>query len=211
VKIYDFAPSPNARKVRFVAYEIGLEPTFVNVNIFKGESHTPEFLAKNPNGRIPVLEDGNFILWESNAIVSYLAQAHPEKGLLPTDLQRRCEVDQWMFWQSAHLSSAVGKLAFERFVKKAVGMGEPDEAVVKAGLAEFKGCAEVLNTTLKDKEYLVGWLSLADFSVASLLTVHELCGIDLAPYPAIRSWFGRMMARESVKRGQADAAAAMRG
>jgi glutathione S-transferase len=211
VKIHDFAPSPNARKVRFVAYELGLEPTFTNVNIFKGESRTPEFLAKNPNGRIPVLEDGGLTLWESNAIVLYLAATRPEKGLLPSDPKQRAEVDQWLFWQAADFAPAIGKVVFERVVKKFAGLGDPDQAVVEAGLRDFKTSAAVLNAALEGKEYLVGRLSVADFGVMALLTVHEMAGIDLSPYPALSAWYGRMMARESVKRGQADAQAAMGG
>lgn len=211
MKIYDFAPSPNARKVRFVAYELGLEPTFTNVNIFKGESRTPEFLAKNPNGRIPVLEDDGLVLWESNAIVMYLASTRPEKGLLPTDPKQRAEVDQWLFWQSGDFGPAIGKVVFERVVKKFAGLGDPDQAVVDAGLRDFKTCAAVLNAALEGKEYLVGRLSVADFGVMALLTVHEMAGMDLSPYPALNAWYGRMMARESVRRGQADAQAAMGG
>jgi glutathione S-transferase len=211
VKIYDFAPSPNARKVRFVAYELGLEPTFTNVNIFKGESRTPEFVAKNPNGRIPVLEDGGLMLWESNAIITYLASTRPEKGLLPTDPKQRAEVDQWLFWQAGDFGPAIGKVVFERVVKRLAGLGDPDQAVVDAGLRDFKTCATVLNAALEGKEYLVGRLSVADFGVMALLTVHEMAGIDLSPYPALNAWYGRMMARESVRRGQADAQAAMGG
>lgn len=209
MKIYDFAPSPNARKVRFVAYELGLEPTFVHVNIFQGGSRTPEFLALNPNGRIPVLEDGGSTLWESNAIITYLASLHPEKGLLPTEPRPRAEVAQWLFWQSGDLAPAIGKVAFERVVKKFAGIGAPDEAIVQAGIRDFKVCAAVLDKALEGKEFLTGRLSVADFAIVALLTIHELAGLDLASYPALQAWYGRMVARESVRRGLADANAAM--
>jgi glutathione S-transferase len=80
MKIHDFPFSPNCRKVRAVVYELGLEVEFLPVSLFRGASRTPEFLAINPNGRVPVLVDGDFVLWESNAIVSYLAHGTP---LLP--------------------------------------------------------------------------------------------------------------------------------
>src|SRR6185503_16570220 len=103
MKIYDFPPTPNARKVRGVVYELGINPEFVIVNILQGGARTPEFLAKNPNGQMPVLEDGDFVLWESNAIMGYLAALHPEKNLLPTSPRGHAEVDQWQCWQLSRL------------------------------------------------------------------------------------------------------------
>ena len=73
MKLYDFAPSPNCRKVRAVAYELGIELEHVPVDLLAGETRLPQFVAKNPNGRVPLLEDGDLLLWESNAITGYLA------------------------------------------------------------------------------------------------------------------------------------------
>jgi glutathione S-transferase len=210
MKIYDFPPSPNARKVRAVAYELGISPTWQVVNIFKGESRTPEMLAKNPNGRIPFLEDGDFVLWESNAIVSYLAALHPEKGLLPEDLKQRADVDRWLFWQAGHLAPAVGKVVFERVIKRFFGSeAPPDQAMIEAGLKEFQAACEVLDKSLASKEYLTGRLSVADFSVMSFLTIRELAGLDITPYKNLQAWQLRMEARDSVKKALADAQAVM--
>jgi glutathione S-transferase len=205
MKIYDFAPSPNARKVRAVAYELGLSPTWVVVNIFKGESRSPEFLAKNPNGKIPLLEDGDFLLWESNAIITYLAAKHPEKGLLPSDPQQRADVDRWLFWQASHVMPAIGKLAFERVVKKFFGDDSPpNQAVIEAGLGELRSVCEVLDKNLANKEYLTGKLSVADFAVAAFLTIREMIGFDISPYKNLSAWQARMEARDSLKKALDD-------
>jgi glutathione S-transferase len=204
MKIYDFVPSPNARKVRAVVYELGLAPEFVTVNILKGETRTPEFLAKNPNGRMPVLEDGDFVLWESNAIITYLAAQHPEKGLLPTDARGRADVDRWLFWQAAHWMPGLGKVTFERVVKPMMGGGAPDEAIIKVGLDEINVSASVLDAVLRDREYVAGRLSVADFALAASPALRQMAGIDLSEHANVSAWLGRIEARDSWKRVMAD-------
>jgi glutathione S-transferase len=205
MKIYDFPLSPNCRKVRAVVYELGLKPDFVPVNIFKGEARTPEMLALNPNAKLPVLVDGDFVLWESNAIVSYLANATP---LLPTSSRERADVDRWGDWQLAHLGPAIGKVAFERLVKPMTGQGAPDQAIVDVGTADFAKFTAVLEASLGSREYVAGRLSVADFILTSMYTIAATVGLEAAPYPRVNAWLGRVLARDSMKRALADAAAA---
>lgn len=205
MKLYTFPPSPNCQKVAALAYELGLTLEIIPVNIFKGDSRLPDYLAKNPNGRVPLLEDGDFLLWESNAIVTYLAAQNPGSGLLPTAPRERAEVDRWLFWQTAHLSPAVGKVAFERIVKPMTGRGPADQAIVDAGTAEFHAHVKAFETALGTKEYVTGRLSVADFALTPYFAVSQVCGLDLGPYPATRAWLGRMVARPSVQRAQAEA------
>jgi glutathione S-transferase len=205
MKIYDFPLSPNCRKVRAVVYELGLKPEFVSVNIFKGEARTPEMLALNPNAKLPVLVDGDFVLWESNAIVSYLANGTP---LLPTSSRERADVDRWGDWQLAHLGPAIGKVAFERLVKPMTGQGAPDQAIVDVGTADFAKFTAVLEASLGSREYVAGRLSVADFILTSMYTIAATVGLEAAPYPRVNAWLGRVLARDSMKRALADAAAA---
>jgi glutathione S-transferase len=205
MKIYDFPLSPNCRKVRAVVYELGLKPEFVPVNIFKGEARTPEMLALNPNAKLPVLVDGDFVLWESNAIVSYLASGTP---LLPTSSRERADVDRWGDWQLAHLGPAIGKVAFERLVKPMTGQGAPDQAIVDVGTADFAKFTAVLEASLGSREYVAGRLSVADFILTSMYTIAATVGLEAAPYPSVNAWLGRVLARDSMKRALADAAAA---
>jgi glutathione S-transferase len=200
MKLYEFPLSPNCRKVRSVAYELGIVLEPVHVDIFKGESRTPAFLAKNPNGRVPVLEDGDFVLWESTAIIKYLAAG---STLIPQGARAQAEVDRWLSWQLAHLSPALGKVAFERIVKKLANKGEPDQAAIDAGTAEFEKLSAVLEASLGNKEYLAGRLSLADFALAAPYSLAPASGLPLDRWPKLDAWLSRMLSRDSMKRALA--------
>src|SRR6266545_1613550 len=179
MKLYDFAFSPNCRKVRAVAYEIGVPLEHVPIDLLKGEQRGPDFLARNPNGRVPLLEDGDLRLWESNAIILYLATTRGgAPPLVPAGPRERAEVDRWLSWQSAHLSPAMTKVAFERIVKKLTGQGAPDQALIDLGTAEFEKLSAVLDASLGEKEYLAGRLSVADFALASHYSLAGACGLD---------------------------------
>jgi glutathione S-transferase len=104
VRLYHFPTSPNCLKVCAVAYEIGIELELATVNIFKGESGSAAFRALNPNGLVPVLVDGDFVLWESNAILTYLASNYGSLALISTDARRPADIDRWLHWESAFLS-----------------------------------------------------------------------------------------------------------
>ncbi len=206
MKIYDSAASPNAYRVRAVAYELGLTPSFVPVNV-GSDTRTPEFLAKNPNGRMPVLEDEDFVLWESNAIIAYLAAKHPEKGLIPSDPRGRAEVDRWMFWQVSDWNPAFEKIVHEK-LKPMFGGGTPDEANIRAGLEQVSKVAAVLDGWLKDREYVAGELSVADFGLLGFASLREVFGVDFSAYPNVTAWLKRLETRESCRRAMADATAA---
>jgi glutathione S-transferase len=156
-----------------------------------------------------VLEDGGLVLWESNAILNYLAATHPSPSLLPSGARERADVDRWLFWVTAHLSPAMSKVAFERIVKKLTGRGEPDQAAIDAGTADFAKLAAVLDGSLEGKEHLAGRLSVADFALASHLSLAASCGLDVASHRRVEAWLGRMLARDSMKRALADAHASM--
>ncbi len=199
MKLYDASLSPNARRVRAVAFELGLDLEMVPVNMAAGEHRSDAFRAMNPNGKVPVLVDGDFVLWESNAILCYLAAKKPEAGLLPGDPRGRAEVDRWLFWQAAHFGPAVGRVVFEKLVKPMFG-GTPDPKEIDTGTAEFARYAPVLEAALQGREYVAGRLSVADFSLAANADTAPMVGLDLAPYPNIRGWLERLGARDSWKK-----------
>jgi glutathione S-transferase len=206
MQIYDFASSPNSRKVRALVYELDLHPTFVSLNVFKGEhKKSQELLAKNPNSKLPVLEDGDFSLWESNAILNYLAAQRPERGLSPIEPKRRADVERWLFWQTAHLAPPVTRVGTERFVKKLTKRGEPDQAIVDAGAAEFATACKVLDVALAGREYVAGELSVADFALWGYYALARLSDLDVAPYPQLSAWLTRIESRNSVKAAIVDA------
>ncbi len=186
MKLYQLPFSPNCQKVVSLAREVGLDLELVSLDIFKGEAKTPGMLAKNPNGKVPILEDGDFVLWESCAMLAYVAAAAGRTDLAPTAPRERADVERWMSWGTAHFAPAIRKVAFERIVKKLAGRGEADEAIVKAGTAEFATVARVLEESLGDDDYVCGRLGS--------------CGLDLSPFPKVSAWLSRMTARDSIKR-----------
>lgn len=200
MKLYQHPFSPNCQKVVALAHEVGVPLELAAVEIFKGGARTPAMLAKNPNGKVPILEDGDFVLWESRAMLAYIAGTAGRVDLAPTTPRERADVDRWTAWQGAHFGPAIRKVAFERVVKKLVGQGAPDEAVVKAGVAEFAVTASVLEQSLGAKEYLCGRLTIADFDLAPYAALAADCGLDLDPYPKAKAWLGRMVARDSMKK-----------
>jgi glutathione S-transferase len=208
VRLYDFPFSPNCRKVRAVAYELGVGLEYVPVNLIRGEQRAPAFLAKNPNGRVPVLEDGDFVLWESTAILRYLAARYgtgARAALVPSTPRELADMDRWLSWQAAHLSPAMSKVAYERIVKKLTGQGVPDEAQIDAGTAEFVKLSGVLDGWLGGREYVAGGLSLADFALAAHYSLAGMAGLDVAPFARVSAWLSRVMARDSMRRALADA------
>jgi glutathione S-transferase len=206
MKIYDFPLSPNCRKVRAIVYELGLTPEFVPINLFRGEQHKPEIAALNPNERAPILVDGDFVLWESNAIAAYLATG---SALLPATARGRADVERWGDWQLAHFGPAVGKVAFQRLVKPLTGQGEPDPKIVEEGTADYTRFTGVLETSLGNKEYVAGRLSIADFILAAIFSIGTSVGLETAPFPKVDAWLARMLSRDSMKHALADAQAAM--
>ena len=126
LKIHAFPASPRGFKALCFANHIGIDYEFVLCDLTKGAQRSPEFTALNLNQRMPVLEEEGWSLWESNAILQYLATKKPDAGMLPEDARGRADVSRWMFWESAHWDQACAVLVFERFVKGAFGLGAPD-------------------------------------------------------------------------------------
>jgi glutathione S-transferase len=109
MKLYVLPPSPRAFKVIALKNHLGLECELSIVDLAKGDQLTPEYIAMNPNKKMPVLEDDGFVLWESNAILFYLASKEPHSGLWPSDVKRQAEVLRWLAWESAHWDESVAK------------------------------------------------------------------------------------------------------
>lgn len=192
MKLYFFPPSPNSRRAHAVALHLELPSEFEMINLQAGEQRTPEFLALNPTGRIPVLQDGDFVLWESNAIMQYLA-SQVETSLWPDDAKSRADIMRWQSWQMSHWAKGTQPLQFERFVKKVLNLGDPDEQVLEKATDIFHQEAKVLNDHLATCDYLVNnTLTLADFAVASNLTYGAIAQFPLKPYPHIRDWYARI-------------------
>ena len=197
MQLYNANLSPNAFRVRVVANELGIELEIIEVDFRKGEHKSAPFLAINPNGKVPVLVDGDFVLWESRAINAYLAALRPERGLYPADPQRRATVDQWSYWQAVHLSPAMQRIVFERHLKPWFGMGETDEAAIEPQLKELAQFLPVLDANLARKEWVAGDLSLADFALGSTFIYRKPAGISLDAFPNVATLMTRLESRPS--------------
>jgi glutathione S-transferase len=194
LKIHAFPASPRAFKVLSFANHIGVPYELAFCDFTKGAQKTPEFTALNPNQRMPVLEEDGWSLWESNAILQYLASKKPELNLLPKDERGRADVNRWMFWESAHWDPACVILVFERVVKPLFGRGAPDPAEIEKGIERFHKCAAVLDGHLKGRKFLCGDLSVADFSVGAAMIMAEAASFPLEPYGEIRRWSAALAA-----------------
>jgi glutathione S-transferase len=195
MKLYGFPLSPNTWKVRAVAAHLGIPLELEFVDITKGASHTPAYLALNPTGRTPTLVDGDFKLWESNAIMQYIA-SKSANSLWPNDAQKRADIMRWQSWALAHWGAeACQPLVFQRLVKKILNMGPPDQAAVAKATEAFDKEAKMLDAHFAKQPFLVGnGVTLADFSVATGILYAKDAELPLSPYPNLRGWIDRVLA-----------------
>lgn len=192
MKLYYFPPSPNSRKALVVAIYLGLPLELQFVDIQKGEQYTLEYLQLNPTGRTPVLQDGDWVIWESTAIMQYLASQIPN-SLWPDDIKIRTEIIRWQSWELTHWGLACQSLQYEKFVKQILKEGDPDPQVVERATKAFHKEATVLNNHLAKHQFLVNnTLTLADLAVASDLTYAVPASVPLKIYPHIRTWYARI-------------------
>ncbi len=195
MKLYDGKRSPNARKVRLLAAELGVTLEPVQLDFAKGEYQSAEFRAKNPNGKIPVLDDDGFVVWESAAILKYMAKKRPEAGLIPLDPKGLARLDQWMFWWAAHVEPQLLTLVVEKLVKPFLNKGGNDEVIIAEANTQLARYLPVLDHEVGDRKYLLGEQSVFDFDVAPWLETAPGLGVDLAPYANLRAWLERMQAK----------------
>ena len=195
MKLHVFPPSPNAIKVLAGAYHLDLPFETVMVDLLKGAQHAAAFAAINPNRKMPVLEDDGFVLWESNAILQYLASKRPGNTLFPTEPRRQADVARWQFWQTAHWGPVAGTYTFERVVKKLANLGPADEAALAKAEPDFHKFAEVLNGQLRGKKFVTGDdLTVADLSIGAWMVYGGQAGFPLDDYPEITRWYASVVA-----------------
>lgn len=204
IKLYNAHFSPNTMRVRAVAYELGIDLEIIDVNTHQGENRTPAFLAMNPNGKVPTMVDGDFVLWESRAINNYLCRLKPEKNLYPADAKLSAQVDQWCYWQTVHLGPATQKVSFERVLKPVMGRGEPDENAIAQYLNDIDQFLPVLEAQLEGKPWVVGELTVADFTLASTFMLRDKANISLAGFENIQRWLNQIEARPSWQKAVAE-------
>jgi glutathione S-transferase len=176
MKLYSFSLTPNNRKVEAFIRHYDL-PVEIHSMPFKDkENQTPAYRAINPLGKAPALVDGDFKLWESNAILTYLATVFPETHALPTDPQGRADVDRWLHWQSFHFTHAV--IAHKDNPEKAAKDIQPH--------------LDLLEGQLEGREFLCGELSVADFAIVPYAIARLGKNVDYSGHPNVVAWFDRV-------------------
>jgi glutathione S-transferase len=186
MKLYGDPGSGSTRRVLAALYHIGAEFDFELIDLFNGDNRTPQFLALNPNGMIPVLVDGDVVLWEASAINLHLAGKFGA-DLLPSGADRMLTL-QWMFWAGEHWRQGPPALFTERIVKVAMGLPEDPRALADAD-ASIRKFATTLEAHLKDRRYVVGdRFSLADIDQAATFTHLSRTFPPYAEFPNVMAW-----------------------
>jgi glutathione S-transferase len=192
--IYGRTNSVNVQKVLWCLAELALPYTRVDAGLEHGKNTEPWYLALNPNGRVPLLTDGSFSLWESNSIVRYLAAKHGLGSLCPTSLETRALAEAWMDWQ---LSTLVGPVSvvFQNLIRRPAA--ERDGVAVERNLREANRAMTLLDAHLTSRPYVAGEaFTMGDIPVAA--TAHrwlEIPAIERPPLGAVRAWRARLAGR----------------
>jgi glutathione S-transferase len=188
ITLYDYLDSGNGYKVRLILALLDRPYRWVEVDIMKGGTRTPQFLVKNLNGRIPTLEleDGTCIA-ESNAILWYLADG---SQFVPEDDVQRAQVLQWMFFEQYSHEPYV---ATPRFILKHLPPDSPRRGELPDRLERGRAALGVMERQLTTRRYLVGErYSIADIALYAYTHVAHDATLDLQPYPALRAWLARV-------------------
>jgi len=188
MKIYADIQSGNCYKIKLLCSLLDIEHEWIHVNILEKETHTQEFLIKNPNGKIPLLElnDGR-CLSESNAILNYLADG---SSFSSTDAFQKAKILQWQFFEQY---SHEPYIAVARFIVKYLGMPDDKKAEFESKQAGGHKALSVMENQLSKTQYLVGdSLTVADLSLYGYTHVADEGGFELSGYPAIQAWLKRI-------------------
>jgi glutathione S-transferase len=193
IKIFGDPGSGSLRRVTTAAKIMGIEIERVNVDLFKGESQTYAFKSRlNPHGLTPVLEDGDFVLYEAAAINLYLANK-VDSPLVGTTEKERFEVLQWMFWSGEQWRIFATALFDERVGKAVMGVPQ-DEAVIAFAEGKMRAAAKVLDQHLEGRTFMVGQaLTLADFDVAGPFSQIVRSRPPLRDYPNLMAWHDNLL------------------
>jgi glutathione S-transferase len=189
MKIYADPITVNCRKVLAGLDYIGAPFERVHVDYFTGEHKAPAYLAINPNASVPALVDGDFVLWESNAILAYAADKVGNEAAYPRDLCTRADINRWLLWEAASWFPSCYVFLVENCVKPLLG-GAPDPAVLDAQAATFHKLAGILDARLADRQWIAGGAAptIADIALAAPMHLRGWQKLPLADHPNLQRW-----------------------
>jgi glutathione S-transferase len=196
--IYGRTNSVNVQKVLWCLAELELPYERIDAGLAHGKNTEPWYLALNPNGRVPLLVDGDFSLWESNTIVRYLASKHDTGGLYPASPETRAHAERWMDWQLSTLIRSVS-IVFQNLYRKPPG--QRDAAAVERHTREANAAVALLDAHLARQPFVAGnAFTMGDIPVGAL--VHrwlEIEGIERPALAAVREWRARLATRPGFR------------
>lgn len=185
MQLYALTQSMNSRKVLALIHHLDLPVDILAMTVAQVQSD--DYAAINPNRLAPTLVDGDFILWESNAIGLYLAEG---STMIPGERRQRLDMLRWLQWEGVHYNRALGTIFFETVVRPQLGWGEPNGALVDDALQQAKRFLPVIEAHLTHREFMLGdRLSVADFAIASAEPYREALPIDFGAYPNLQRFY----------------------
>ena len=197
LKVWGRISSINVRKVVLAAQALELPFERVDAGLAFGIVQTPQYKAQNPNALVPLLEDGDFTLWESNVIVRYLCARHPQRGLYPQDLRARFDAERWMDWQQTTLNNA-SRDAFWQLIRTPEQQRNPQ--AVTASVAATEPLLAMLDAHLARRAFMAGdTFTMADIPIAC--EMHRWWGLPLEhpPHPHLRRWYDGIRQRPAAR------------
>jgi len=202
MRLFHNAVSSNARRVMLAAIHMGtpLDTTEVNLMDPADRRRLEEL---NPNSKLPVLQDGDFVLWESCAIMQYLADRTYGQTLYPDNVVQRADINRWMFWACQHFSPALGVIVWENIWKGVTGNGGPDPAAIARAAVDVQKFATVLDKQLAGRQWVLGSsLTLADFALAAPLMYTDQAKLPVTGYANLQAWYARVQELDAWKQTQ---------
>lgn len=197
IQFHGRATSDNVQKARWMLAETGQPFVHIERGGRFGGLDDPEFLKLNPHGKVPVLRDGNTIVWESNAIVRYLAARYSAGAMWPQDPADRAQADQWMEWAQTRLYPDSNRL-FWLMVR--TPEADQDQIKISTTLDRLNGYYALLEQQLAGRDYVAGdQLTIADIPTGATLFRYFEMAIDRPPLPNIESWYARLCTRKAYQ------------
>ncbi|MGE0821716.1 MAG: glutathione S-transferase family protein [Candidatus Binatia bacterium] len=195
--LYTYPLSGNGRKVHMCLEEVGAQYEISRVDLTKGEQKSAEYLKLNPNGKVPTLKDDTFVLWESNAILLYLAEKFPVATLLPSDPHDRARVFQWLLFEQTTFRPPVSTLFRQvRFTPP----DKQDAVMIEQCWKETRTNMGILQDALAGREYIGGTFSVADLAVLPYIYLASDVGLPCASWPVVDAYYARLSARPTWQR-----------
>ena len=196
--VYGRATSSNVQSVMWCLAELGLEADRIDLGEAFGGLDTPEFRAMNPQGMIPVLKEGDLTLFESAAIIRYLANTHGHEAFWPSDPKARATTDQWAEWAKQNVANKFTGPIFWRVVRTPKPLRDPD--AIAAGIEQLGRSLRVAEDQLNKHDWLVGDnLTRGDLHMGHVLYRYYDIEIDRPDFPALRAYYDRLTQRQTYR------------